>query len=110
MVKSRPNAKPQNVHRDIEALSTEGVHFKNGSTVNYEAIILATGYYAQLQDFLPNNNNLLDTNGEPNIKHDHNEQKGLFFIGFEKFTLGGVLGTLPEESAAILNKVLSSKF
>ena len=93
------------VHRDIEALSAEGVHFKNGSTVNYEAIILATGYYAQLQDFLPNNNNLLDTNGEPNMKHGHDEQKGLFFIGFEKYTLGGVLGSLPSESLRVLQAI-----
>jgi cation diffusion facilitator CzcD-associated flavoprotein CzcO len=98
------------VHRDIEALSSEGVHFKNGSTVNYEAIILATGYYAQLQDFLPNNNKLLDTNGEPNIKHGHNEQKGLFFIGFEKYSLGGVLGTLKVDSSDVLLKILNSKF
>jgi lysine/ornithine N-monooxygenase len=95
------------VQRDIEALTSSGVLFKNGDAIHYDAIILATGYYAQINDFLTNKNNLLDPNGEPIIKSGQDEQKGLFFIGFEKFSLGGVLGTLPGESLRVLQAIMN---
>jgi cation diffusion facilitator CzcD-associated flavoprotein CzcO len=95
------------VQRDIEALTSSGVLFKNGDAIHYDAIILATGYYAQINDFLTNKNNLLDPNGEPIIKSVQDEQKGLFFIGFEKFSLGGVLGTLPGESLRVLQAIMN---
>lgn len=95
-----------NVYRDIESLQKNSVLFKNGSSATYDAIILATGYYAQLTDFMEDKNTLLDEIGEPKIKIGKEEQNGLFFIGFEKYSLGGVLGTLSEESELILKSIL----
>ena len=94
------------IHRDIESLQKNSVLFKNGSSAPYDAIILATGYYAQLTDFIEDKNTLLDEIGEPKIKIGKEEQNGLFFIGFEKYSLGGVLGTLSEESELILKSIL----
>lgn len=94
------------VHRDIDSLRKNSVLFKNGNSATYDAIILATGYYAQLTDFFENNNNLLDDLGEPKIKIGKFEQQGLYFIGFEKFSLGGVLGTLTDESESILKDII----
>lgn len=94
------------VHRDIESLQKNAVLFKNGSSINYDAVILATGYYAQITDFLKNNNAILDDVGEPTIKIGKDEQQGLYFIGYEKYSLGGVLGTLSEESELILKDIM----
>lgn len=95
-----------NVHRDIESLQKSTVLYKDGSSIAYDAIILATGYYAQITDFLEDKNNLLDHFGEPTVKIGKDEQKGLYFIGYEKYSLGGVLGTLVEESELILKAII----
>jgi len=94
-----------NVLRDIDSLQKKTVLFKNGSSNSYDAIILATGYYAQLTDFLENKNNMIDDFGEPRIKIGKEEQQGLYFIGYEKYSLGGVLGTLAVESELILKAI-----
>lgn len=93
------------VHRGFEALTANGVAFKNGTTEIFDTLILATGYYCQINDFLENENNFLDKNGEPTAKIGVEKEKGLHFIGYEKYSLGGVLGTLKDDSQLILDTI-----
>lgn len=39
------------------------------------------------------------------FKNGTEKQKGLFFIGYEKYSLGGILGTLKDDSLLILNNI-----
>lgn len=95
------------VHRDVDSLSEQEVIFKDGTVEQFDAIILATGYQAKIQDFLKDAEELLDENGEPKMKAGLGKQQGLYFIGYEKYTYGGGLGTLKSDSETILNKIIS---
>jgi len=86
---------------DIEQLSNNGVHFNNGDTINFDSIILATGYKAKVEDLIENGNELIDNLGFPKKPIATAQHKGLFFIGFDVYKLGGIFGTIGNEAELI---------
>lgn len=93
------------IFKDVLEFHENSIRFVDNKIENFDVVILATGYYPALTKFLENTNSVLNYAGEPTNKIGNGEQKGLYFIGYDKFTLGGILGTLKNDSALILNSI-----
>ena len=91
------------VKKDIEAFHSQGVIFEDGTRQDFDAVILATGYRAKVEDFLENVNGLLDKYEVPKQAVGEGEFKGLYFVGFDNYKLGGILGTIFTDSEVIVN-------
>jgi lysine/ornithine N-monooxygenase len=94
------------VFKEVLEFHEKNIRFADQKTEGFDAVILATGYYPGLNEFLENKNAMLNSIGEPNNKIGKEEQRGLYFIGYDKFTLGGILGTLKNDSELILKSIL----
>ena len=91
--------------KDIEEFKATSILFTDGHTENFDTLILATGYEAQIDSFLGNASQILNQHGEPKVKIGDGTAQGLYFMGYEKFTFGGILGTLKQDAALIVNDI-----
>lgn len=82
-----------------------GVVFKNGQEVGFDSIILATGYRAELEDFIPGVESILDEYGAPASPIPGNDFEGLYFVGFDNYTAGGILGNILRESEQVAESI-----
>jgi hypothetical protein len=81
------------------------VVFADGSQDQFDTVILATGYRPMLRDLLPDGEDLLDEKGLPRGVIGEGVHHGLFFVGFDNHRPGGVLGTVVEESAEVVEMI-----
>ena len=95
------------VHPGLQSFEGSKVNFVDGTSESFDSIILATGYKANIQDFLNEMSGLLDKNGLPTEKIGIGKRKGLYFLGFDNYKLGGILGTIQDDSLLILNDIKS---
>ncbi|WP_019669312.1 flavin-containing monooxygenase [Eudoraea adriatica] len=93
------------VFKDVLEFHENTIRFADNKIEDIDSVILATGYYPAITKFLENTDSVLNYAGEPANKVAKGEQKGLYFIGYDKFTLGGILGTLKNDSALILKSI-----
>ncbi len=85
----------------IKAFNGGDVHFTDGTSDSFEAVLLATGYRASLPAFIPKIESMLDPAGLPKHCIGTGEWEGLYFVGFDNYKLGGILGTVLEESKVV---------
>jgi indole-3-pyruvate monooxygenase len=69
------------VHGDIERFTASGVVFTDGTALDVDAVVLATGYRPALDDFLPDWKLVCDESGRPVVSGDRTALPGLFFCG-----------------------------
>lgn len=86
---------------DIDHFSSRSLLFKDGREKEFDAVILATGYRAQLEDFIPGIRDWLDEFGLPKGNVGKGAFLGLYFAGFDNYKLGGLLGTIFTDSEVI---------
>lgn len=91
----------------IERFEGSLVGFADGRTGEFDAVIFATGYRAQVEDFLDESIGLLDENGVPADCIGSGPYEGLFFVGFDNYQPGGILGTVLGESERVVDKIVS---
>ena len=91
------------IQKDIDSFTPTGVKFVNGKEIDYDAVLLCTGYRAQIADFLENADSTLDENGNPKHCIGREEWKNMYFLGFDLFKIGGILGIINQESEQIVN-------
>lgn len=89
----------------IAEIGTETVQFTDGQNLPFEAIILCTGYSAQLHDFLPKNEDLLQPDGTPIQVWAKPPYEGLSFVGYDNKTPGGILGVIYRDSGVIVDRI-----
>lgn len=92
---------------DLASFEANTIVFKNEKNQNFDAVILATGYKSKLEEFVPSINAMVDKYGNPNSVIGINEFKGLYFLGFNNFKPGGILGAVYEGSEKIMSEILS---
>jgi cation diffusion facilitator CzcD-associated flavoprotein CzcO len=67
----------------IERFGEKTVQFANGADLEFDAVILATGYRPGLDDFLENAQDLVDERGYPReLSVECANNPGLYFLGF----------------------------
>lgn len=92
----------------IDHFGSDRVGFTDGSEGWYDSVILATGYRPMLEGLLPDGQALLDEKGLPRDVAGDGAHRGLFFVGFDNHRPGGVLGTVVEESAQVVDRIKRS--
>lgn len=86
---------------DIAHFTPSGVCFKNGEIHDFDSVIACTGYRSQMEDFLEDTEGLLDQYAVPKQVIGEGKFSGLYFVGFDNYKLGGILGTIATDSATI---------
>ncbi len=69
------------VHGAIERFTTTGVVFVDGTSLDVDAVVLATGYTPGLADFLDDWRSVCDENGRPLVSGGPTALPGLYFCG-----------------------------
>jgi NAD(P)H-nitrite reductase large subunit len=65
----------------IDRLTPDGVVFADGSAQEFDAIILATGFRADLRRLLPDVQGVLNAQGQPLATGRATSEPGLYFCG-----------------------------
>lgn len=92
--------------QDIQSFEHHSVKTINGKDYPFDSVILATGYLAGLKDIIPNISGHLDDHGLPKGPIGHGELSDMYFIGFDNYKLGGILGTIMDDSKKIVDQIL----
>lgn len=93
-----------NIKPGIQNFTQNGIVFENGEKQEFDAVILATGYKPEVEDFLESTEHIFNSLNLP--KSPIIEQnKGLYFIGFDLYN-GGVLYSIHRNSELIVNDIL----
>jgi len=90
---------------EMDSFDANGILFKNGERKDLDAVILATGYKAKVSDFIADTSGLLNQDNLPKQAIFDGLHKGLYFIGFDNYKLGGILGIVRTESELIANHI-----
>ncbi len=93
------------VKPDIDHFYESGVVFTNQEKLEVDAVILATGFRANVQDLIEKVDGLLDKYNVPNQVVCKGENDGLYFVGFDNYKLGGILGTIYTDSETVANNI-----
>jgi len=70
------------VHGGVSRFTEHGVVFDDGSEVAFDAVVLATGYRPQIEDFLLSWREACDEAGMPLASGKASPVPGLYFCGF----------------------------
>ncbi len=92
------------VHGGIDHFGREGVTFVDGTAVDADAVILATGYRPALEEFLPQWQAVCDQNGVPVTSGRMTALPGLYFCG-QFVSPAGMLREIGLESKAIARQI-----
>lgn len=90
---------------DIQSFYENGIITKDGKQHEFDVILLATGYRAKVEDFLDRTDELLDQYGVPKHAVAVGWHKGLYFVGFDNYKLGGILGTIYNDSETVAKAI-----
>lgn len=90
---------------NIKSFYEKGVIMEDGTKEAFDSIILATGYRAKLSDFIPNIAAMLDDYAVPKHPIGEGEFDGLYFVGFDNYKLGGILGTIYSDSNLVTQMI-----
>ncbi len=93
---------------EIKLLETKGVRFVDNSFQEVDTIILSTGYQPVLKDLVPSISPFLNEHGCPKSVIGEGPLAGLFFLGFDNYTPGGILGTIFRDAPRIADSIAQS--
>jgi len=89
----------------IDRFDDDTVVFSDGTVGRFDTVILATGYKPVLEELLADGGDVLDERGLPRQVIAEGNRQGLFFVGFDNHRPGGVLGTVVDESAVVVDRI-----
>lgn len=90
---------------DISHFTATGVHFVDGRSVEVDAVVLATGFRAKIEDFVERGTEVLDKFQCPKAAIATGFHQGLHFVGFDNYKLGGILGTIFTDSETVVKAI-----
>ena len=96
------------VHPNVKRFSRHHVEFENGEKVKVDHVILATGFTADLVDLIPSISDFLDHHNLPKGIIANAANSGLYFIGFDNYKVGGILGTIHTDSKDIVESIIAT--
>lgn len=70
------------VRKGVESFDGPEVGFADGTRESFDAVVLATGFRAELQRMLPEHGAVFDQQGAP-LMHGSEAAPGLYFCGYD---------------------------
>lgn len=89
------------VRPGIERLEADGVVFTDGRAERFDAVLLATGFDADVQSMFPSTALPVDDRGLPRELVGRGERAGLAFVGFDIRQAGGLLRTIAAQAEEV---------
>jgi cation diffusion facilitator CzcD-associated flavoprotein CzcO len=89
----------------IDAFTGKGVRFADGSESDFDAVIMATGYEAQVKQLFPDTPLAVDANGMPTDVIGSGALEGMYFVGFDIRAPGGLLRTIGIQAQLIADEI-----
>ena len=92
----------------VDSVFADSVHFANGATYPFEAIVLATGYSPALGGVIEGFDAIADRRGRPHRFGEETAIPGLFFVGFRNPPTGAlreIALEAPRVAAAIAGRL-----
>jgi cation diffusion facilitator CzcD-associated flavoprotein CzcO len=96
------------VHPGIEAFTRGGVRFTDGTQDTFDAVILATGYEADIARLFPQDQIGLDAHGLPTRVVGQGALAGLYFVGFDIRQPGGLLRAIGQQAQQVAQVIASA--
>ncbi|MFN8356851.1 MAG: NAD(P)/FAD-dependent oxidoreductase [Spirosomataceae bacterium] len=97
------------IRPDVKQFNQNSVTFVDGQTEAFDAVIVCTGYRAQVEDFVENAQDLLNERGYPkDLWSDNPAFKDLYFCGFS-IPLSGILRNIKMDSEKIANHIVAQR-
>jgi len=94
-----------NVVKGVDHFIETGVQLEDGQLLEIDKVVLATGYRAKVEDFIERGSEMLDQFGCPKQPIADGYHKGLYFVGFDNYKLGGIIGTINTDSDSIVRQI-----
>ena len=95
------------VIRNVDQFFENGI-VSSGEKLAFDSVILATGYRAKIEDFVANIGAFLDKYGCPKGCIGTDDLQNLYFVGFDNYKTGGILGTIAADSETVVNAIAQS--
>jgi cation diffusion facilitator CzcD-associated flavoprotein CzcO len=89
----------------IDAFTGKGVRFADGRESDFDAVIMATGYEAQVKQLFPDTPPAVDPNGMPTEVIGSGALEGVYFVGFDIRAPGGLLRTIGIQAQLIADEI-----
>ena len=89
----------------IDSFEGDTVKFANGVSKKFNNVILCTGYKAQLADFISDITPTLDKHQLPTNAVGKEGLDGIYFVGFDNYQLGGILGAIYRDSEVVAKAI-----
>ena len=90
---------------DIDLFTETGVQFTDGQQMEFDAVIVCTGYRAKIENFLAGAEEILDRYECPKQAVGDGKFENLYFVGFDNYKLGGLLGTINVDSETVAHTI-----
>jgi cation diffusion facilitator CzcD-associated flavoprotein CzcO len=96
------------VRPGISTFTPEGVRFLDGREEAFDAVIVATGYHADVARLFPQARVPVRDKGLPAEVAGSGELQGVYFVGYDIRQPGGVLRTIAQQAAGVAQGIASS--
>ncbi len=90
---------------EIAHFNPTDIQFKDGKQQDFDVVLLATGYHAEVDKIVEKMDNSLDKYNLPKEKVGTAYHEGLYFVGYDNYKLGGLLGTIFTDSETIAEAI-----
>lgn len=91
----------------IDRFNQQTVCFEGGKEAPFDSVVLSTGYVPGLEKLISNPADL-DKFGMPKGPIGEGDWQGLYFVGYDIYKLGGILGTIRNDSLTVVDKITSN--
>ncbi len=92
----------------IERFNEQSVRFEEDKEYPFDSVVLCTGYDPGLNNILTNPTDL-DKFGMPRGPIGEGAWQGLYFVGYDIYKLGGILGTIRSDSLLVVDKISAGR-
>lgn len=90
------------VYPAIDHFTSQGVVFTDGDEQAFDAVVLATGFQANIHDWLMLDPDRFDERGLPKSPIGTGEMEGLYFLGYNNYAPGGGLGIIRQDAPVVV--------
>jgi cation diffusion facilitator CzcD-associated flavoprotein CzcO len=95
------------VRPGIAAFTPSGVRFTDGREEDFDAVILATGYHAEVAGLFPQEQVPVDGKGLPTNVVGTGALAGLYFVGYDIRQAGGLLRSIGQQALRVAEDIAS---